>query len=91
MKRQTPRMLILLVGTMCCSLSLFGAPAGRNVLFDPQRVPEMRKLFATDPLFKDLREKIGGIDRAAERAFMKTGMKTNDQLTDIARVGDLAQ
>ncbi len=62
-----------------------------NVFFDADRVPEMRKRFAADPLFADLREELAGIDRAAERRFMKSEVRYNDQLYDIARVGNLAQ
>jgi Heparinase II/III-like protein len=62
-----------------------------NVFFDADRVPEMRKRFASDPLFADLREELLGIDRTAERRFMKSEVRYNDQLYDIPRVGNLAQ
>ena len=46
-----------------------------NVFFDADRVPEMRKRFAADPLFADLREELAVIDRAAERRFMKSEVR----------------
>jgi hypothetical protein len=75
------------------SQPLQASPAVRdvNVFFDADRIPEMRKRFAGDSLFADLRAELTKIDRAEERRFMKSEVRYNDQLYDIARVGNLAQ
>ncbi len=62
-----------------------------GVFFDPATIPAMRSLFASDPVFSDLREKLNAIDRTAERNFLKNEVRYNDHLYDIARVGNTAQ
>jgi len=51
----------------------------------------MRRLFEEDPRFADLRTGLGSIDRGAERVFMDSGVRTNDQVRDLPRLADLAE
>jgi hypothetical protein len=81
--------------TVCAALIFFctlhAAESKPGVFFDRGDIPRVRQLFATHPIFADLRQQIDTIDRAREREFMKTGIKYNDHLYDIGRVGTLAQ
>jgi hypothetical protein len=82
-----PLLLSLLLGVQ----SALSAPPGEGVFFEPQHVAHYRALYGDNPLFSLLRQKMDTLDRARERRFLRTDVRTNDHLYDIARVGDLAQ
>jgi hypothetical protein len=67
------------------------ASSTQGVFFEPQQVARYRELFTRDPLFADLRKQMDTVDRARERKFLRTEVRYNDHLYDIARVGNLAQ
>jgi hypothetical protein len=68
-----------------------GAVEAGAVFFDPAQIPAFRERFASDPLFADLKAELESIDREAEREFLRTEVRYNDHLYDIARIGNLAQ
>jgi hypothetical protein len=74
---------------LCPHLDAATSPHG--VFFDPSEAPRFRHLYATHPVFADLRHQMDTIDRVRERTFLRTGVHYNDQLYDIDRVGTLAQ
>jgi hypothetical protein len=84
---------VMLTGcfTMFFACILFAAETSRPVFFDRSDIPRFRELFATHPIFADLRSQMDTIDRARERKFLKSGIRYNDHLYDIERVGTLAQ
>jgi hypothetical protein len=69
----------------------FAAPTGEGVFFDREAVSRYRELYATNPLFATLRKEMDTVDRARERKFLRSEVRYNDHLFDIARVGNLAQ
>jgi Heparinase II/III-like protein len=80
---------------ICVTAAFFShvgaASPDHGLFFDNSEVPRFRHLFATHPVFADLRHQMDTIDRVRERTFLRTGVNYNDQLYDIARVGTLAQ
>ncbi|MCC6396232.1 MAG: heparinase II/III family protein [Bacteroidetes bacterium] len=86
-----PVLAMFLFALLVCAVSLPAAGADGGVFFEPQKVARYRELFAKDPLFAGLRSQIDTVDRSRERSFMKSGIRYNDHLYDIARVGNLAQ
>jgi hypothetical protein len=62
-----------------------------GLFFGSDALPALRERYLRDPLFAGLRERYAAIDRAAERRFLASEVRTNDQLYDIVRVGDLGQ
>ncbi len=62
-----------------------------GLFFGADAIPALRERYLHDPRFAELRDRFAGIDRAAERRFMQTEVRTNDHLYHIVRVGDLAQ
>jgi Heparinase II/III-like protein len=71
--------------------SPLAASPDRGVFFEPQHLSRYRELFTGNPLFSDLRKQMDTIDRARERKFLRSEVRYNDHLYDIARVGNLAQ
>ena len=82
-----PLFLCVLIGVQ----SVSAASSGKGVFFEPGNIPRYRELFAGHALFSTLRENLDTVDRARERAFLRSEVRYNDHLYDIARVGDLAQ
>lgn len=70
-----------------------GLVAGETsgIFYDTRTLPQVRERFAADPLFADLRHQMDTVNRDAERTFLRNDVRYNDQLYDIARVGNLAQ
>ena len=62
-----------------------------SILFDDTRLPSMRGLFRDDPRFEQLRKNLLAIDREAERQFIRSGVRLNDQVYDLPRLKDLAE
>jgi len=62
-----------------------------GVFYDRDDVPRFKQYYGSDPLFADLRKELQQIDRSAERKFLRSEVRYNDQLFDILRVGNLAQ
>jgi hypothetical protein len=86
-----PVLSILAVATILCSQSGLTASPGGGVFFEPQQTARYRETYATNPLFSVLRKQMDTLDRARERKFLRSGVRYNDHLYDISRVGDLAQ
>ncbi|MCG8606972.1 hypothetical protein MJD09_18570, partial [bacterium] len=95
------RSLFILV--LCLPVFLIGKPmelSGREknvrganstgLFFDEKEIPEFRRMFKSDPLFAELRDKLTGVDRKAERKFLQSEVRFNDQLYDIKHVSDVA-
>ncbi len=80
---------------LCVTAAFFSplraASPDHGVFFNSSEVPRFRHLFADHPVFADLRHELDTIDRVRERTFLRTGVRYNDQLFDIGRVGTLAQ
>ncbi len=83
----SPLFLSLLLGVQ----SALASPPNEGVFFEPHRVAQYRAQYGGNPLFSSLRQKMDTLDRARERRFLRSEVRTNDHLYDIARVGDLAQ
>lgn len=62
-----------------------------GLLFDDARLPAIQDLYVTHPFFAPLRSEIEEIDRDAERRFITSEVRLNDQLTDIGRVSSTAE
>jgi hypothetical protein len=85
---------ICIILLICVALAIHGAwggPTGTGVFFDRNEMPRFRQLYAANPVFGDVKHHIDTIDRIRERKFMKSEIRYNDHLYDIARVGTLAQ
>jgi len=82
-----PLVLCLLVGAQ----GTLAAPPQEGVFFEPQHVNRYRELFAGNPHFSVLRKQMDTLDRVRERKFLRSEVRYNDHLYDIARVGNLAQ
>ncbi len=67
------------------------AAKDKGVFFDMEDIPEFQRLFRSDPMFASLKSELEGIDRKAERKFLKKEVRYNDHLYDIARVSRIAQ
>ncbi len=67
------------------------AAAGTPVFFRDADRPRFQELYAHHPAFADLRAQLDTVDRARERAFLRGGVRYNDHLFDIERIGTLAQ
>ena len=83
---------LLMVSVLAMTLSSFVSHAediSAGIFFDQKDVPQLRERYTKDPLFADLREQLGGIDREAERQFLRSEVRYNDHLYDIPRVGNL--
>ena len=79
---------------IACSVGVAGsqgASSSPGVFFDPHQVNQYRQLYASNPQFADLRNQMDTIDRVRERRFLRSEVRFNDHLYDIARVGNLAQ
>jgi len=81
----TAAFLVLVTGAALASVE------GGAVFFDPGQIPALRERFASDPVFAELKAELESIDRDAEREFLRSEVRYNDHLYDIARVGNLAQ
>ncbi|MBP1690906.1 MAG: hypothetical protein H6Q32_258, partial [Bacteroidetes bacterium] len=86
-----PILALFIFTLLVCAQSLPAADADGGVFFEPQQAARYRELFTKDPLYAGLRSQIDTVDRSRERLFMKSGIRYNDHLYDIARVGNLAQ
>ncbi len=62
-----------------------------GVFFDEEDIPAFRRRFQSDPMFASLKAELEGIDRKAERKFLKKEVRYNGHLYDIARVSRIAQ
>lgn len=83
---------IVIISLLSASFSsLQIAYSGQGVFFNSEDVPRFRLLWATHPVFADLRHQMDTVDRARERTFLRTGVRYNDHLFDIDRIGALAQ
>jgi hypothetical protein len=85
-------LLALLI--IACSVGVAGSQGASSmtgVFFDPHQVNQYRQLYASNPQFADLRNQMDTIDRVRERKFLRSEVRFNDHLYDIARVGNLAQ
>lgn len=62
-----------------------------QLVFDASALPGMRELFRDNTRFADFRDKLLAIDRMAERRFLQSEVRYNDQLFDIVRLGNTAE
>ncbi len=88
-----PRLLrnpLILCFLVALAPNLF-ASDHHGVFFEPQQMARYRELFASHPLFSFLRKQMDTLDREKERKFLRSEVRYNDHLYDIARVGNLAQ
>lgn len=60
-----------------------------GLFFDAEALPDLQTRYASNPMFAALRERLAGIDRAAERRFLAEEVRYNDHLYDIARVSNV--
>jgi len=90
MRTQAGRFLLPLFVVISAYTAL-GASPDAGVFFDARQTSRYRALYATNPLFAELRQQMDTLDRARERRFMRSEVRYNDHLYDISRVGDLAQ
>ena len=81
----------LLFLAMLCPLQTQAGEQSTGVFFDKKDIPRFRQLFATHPLFAEIRKQMDTTDRARERTFLRSEVRLNDHLYDISRVGNLAQ
>jgi hypothetical protein len=88
-----PRMIriLLLVSCFVGLQSSLLASSQPGVFFDPQHVARYRQLFSSNAQFSVLRRQMDTVDRVQERKFLRSEVRYNDHLYDIARVGNLAQ
>lgn len=98
----TRRDFMKLSATAAASVSLLGnaaiaIPASENdvlahkLVFDENDLPRMRELFQNSPQFVSFRKRLASIDRTAERRFLQSEVRYNDQLYDIVRVTRTAE
>ena len=71
--------------------SLNSGILSHNLFFDNADLPSLQNLFEEDSRFADLRQKLTSIDREAERQYIYSGVRTNDQVRDLPRLTDLAE
>lgn len=57
-----------------------------QLLFDAERLPEIRDLYQSHPRFEDLREEAQQRDLKEEEQFLKKELRSNDHLEGIARL-----
>jgi hypothetical protein len=81
---------LAVVSLLITTLSQSGLPT-RGVFYNHAGTFRFRQIYSTSPVFADLRSQLDTIDRQRERRFMKSEVRYNDHLYDIARVGTLAQ
>lgn len=81
----------LLLSLFLCFRSTLSASPDGGVFFEPREVARYRQLYTGNPIFSELRKQMDTVERAREREFMRSGVRYNDHLYDIARVGNLAQ
>jgi hypothetical protein len=62
-----------------------------GLFIDQARLPQMRKVYSTHPLFAELRSWHGAFDYAGNLAWIRDELRTNDQLIGLARLGDLIE
>ena len=62
-----------------------------GLFFGDEDVPRIRHIFATDPTFAALKQRLESIDRPAMRKFIAEEVRYNDQLFHILRLSDTAQ
>jgi hypothetical protein len=67
------------------------ASPDEGVFFETQHMSRYHDLFTGNPLFSTLRQQMDTVDRVRERKFLRSSVRYNDHLFDIARVGNLAQ
>jgi hypothetical protein len=68
-----------------------GAADGTSIFFRDRDRPRFQDLYTHHPMFADLRHQMDTVDRVRERAFLRGGVRFNDHLYDIERIGTLAQ
>jgi len=87
--------LALLLVAASFALRLSAIPQTKSsqagLFFDKEDLPALRKKFSSEGIFAELREKMLTVDRDKERHFLRSEVRFNDHLYDIARVGNLAQ
>jgi hypothetical protein len=86
-------LLFPLVGLPQSSNQENGTKQRENVglFFDQNNIPEFRHRLSSDPMFAQLKARLEGIDREAERKFLESEVRFNDHLYHIKRVSDTAQ
>jgi hypothetical protein len=82
---------VLVFALLLAVQTTLSAPSDNGVFFDPHAAARYRELFSTNPRFAQLRKDMDTVDRGKERTFLRSGVRYNDHLFDIARVGNLAQ
>ncbi len=85
------RCMLIACFTALFSCTLHAADQNHGVFFNRSDVARYRQLYSTHPVFETLRQRIDTVDRARERTFLRTGVRFNDHLYHIERVGTLAQ
>ena len=86
MKLSAAASLSLYSGNISALASPVKDQLAHSLLFDADALPRMRQLFQDDPRFAFLRESLISIDREAERRFLKSEVRYNDQLYDVMRL-----
>lgn len=64
---------------------------GPKLFFTADELPAMRRRWSDNPRFSAMREGLLGVDRAADRKFLREEINLKDPLHDIRRAGDRAQ
>jgi hypothetical protein len=90
MSSHSPYILLLLSLFLGFRGTVFASPDG-GVFFDSRDVARYQQLYGGNPVFSELRKQMDTVDRAKERRFLRSEVRYNDHLYDIARVGNLAQ
>jgi hypothetical protein len=75
-------------------LLVWSAPVAAQdvpVFFHSADRAHFQDLYLHHPAFADLRKQMDTVDRVRERTFLRTGIRYNDHLYDIDRIGTLGQ
>lgn len=62
-----------------------------SLMFGISSLPRMRALFHQDAQFIVLKQNLQNVDRPAERQFLASEIRYNDQRSDLRRAGELAE
>ena len=93
--RKYVSIIVLLLVAASFVPQLFATPQSKSskagLFFNVDDIPALRKKFASAAIFTELRQKMLTVDRDKERRFLRSEVRYNDHLYDIARVGKLAQ
>jgi hypothetical protein len=83
--------IVTVVLLMLGAEAVWAGTPGKGVFFEPGNAVRYRELYTGSELFADLRRQMDTVDRARERAFIRSGVRFNDHLYDIDRIGRVAQ